>query len=289
MSRPVRPSMPGTLYVVATPIGNLEDTTYRAVRVLREVALIAAEDTRRTGTLLRHYGIETPIVSFHEHNAHARLPGLITRLQAGDDVALVSDAGTPAVSDPGTELVAGCHTAGVRVVPIPGPSSVLAAASASGFPLVPFTFLGFAPHRAKDRDVWLQSVAAIPHTVVFFEAPHRINSLLQRLADVLVGRQIVVGRELTKVHEELLNISISGTSGSIWTGRGEYTLVVGPAAVTATPGTDIEVLNEFGRLTESGGVLKTRAAAAAVVRKHGRSTQDVYDLVLRHRRQADEP
>lgn len=281
--------MPGTLYVVATPIGNLEDTTFRAVRVLREVSLIAAEDTRRTGTLLRHYGIETPIVSFHEHNAHARLPGLLTRLQAGEDVALVSDAGTPVVSDPGTDLVAGCHAAGVRVVPIPGPSAVLAAASGSGFPLVPFTFLGFAPHRSHDRERWLQEIAGIPHTVVFFEAPHRINSLLQQLPSVLVGRQIVVGRELTKVHEELANISIARTSASMSGGKGEYTLVIGPAAATVRQGSDDEVIAEFGRMTENGGALKTRAAAAAVARKHGRSTQDVYDLVLRHRREADEP
>src|SRR5687768_214696 len=194
----------GTLFVVATPIGNLEDITLRALRVLREVAVIAAEDTRRTARLLAHHGIPTPTLSFHEHNTRARVPMLLKKLLAGNDVALVSDAGTPGVSDPGAELVAACVEAGVPVEPVPGASAPLAAAVASGFPLVPISLYGFAPARSKDRALWLQDLRNITHTVVFFEAPHRIRLALRELVDVFGERPIVVARELTKVHQEFL-------------------------------------------------------------------------------------
>src|SRR5688572_19244461 len=187
--------MSGTLFVVATPIGNLEDITLRALRVLREADVVAAEDTRRTGKLLAHHGIQSRMLSFHTHNARERTPVLVARLRAGEGVALVTDAGTPGVSDPGVELIRACIEEGITVDPIPGPSAVLAAAAGSGFPLVPLTFAGFAPNRSKDRRAWLDEVARTPHTVVFYEAPHRIQQTVSDAHAVLGNRQIVVARE----------------------------------------------------------------------------------------------
>ena len=194
--------MSGTLFVVATPIGNLEDITFRALRVLREAHVIAAEDTRRTAKLLRHYDITTQTLSFHQHNTRTRLPQLIRRLASGEHVAMVTDAGTPGISDPGFELVEACFREGIAVDPVPGASAPLAAASASGFPLDPLTIFGFAPGRAKDRRAWLEGVLELDHTFTFFEAPHRIRQTLQDLGGILVNRQIVVWRELTKVHQQ---------------------------------------------------------------------------------------
>src|SRR5256885_1108608 len=165
--------MPGTLFVVATPIGNLEDITARALRVLREADVIAAEDTRRTAHLLARYAITTPTISLHEHNEAAKTPSLVERLQRGEAIALVSDAGTPTVSDPGGRLIRAAIDAGVRVEPIPGPSAVLAALAASGLPTDTFTFLGFPPTRAKHRHAWFERLRTAGGTVVFFEAPHR--------------------------------------------------------------------------------------------------------------------
>src|SRR5688572_9990978 len=194
--------MAGTLFVVATPIGNLEDITLRALRVLREVDLIAAEDTRRTARLLARHGISTPTMSFHEHKSRARIPQLLERLGEGKSIAVVSDAGTPGVSDPGTELIQECVAAGIPVDPIPGASAPLAAVMASGFPMVPLTVFGFAPYRSKDRKPWLAAVAEVRTTVTFFETPHRIAQTLIEAAPFLVERQIVLARELTKVHQE---------------------------------------------------------------------------------------
>ena len=174
--------MPGTLFVVATPIGNLEDITARALRVLREVAVIAAEDTRRTAHLLARYAIATPTTSLHEHNESGKSASLIARLQRGDSVALVSDAGTPTISDPGGRLIRAAIDAGIRVEPIPGPSAVLAALAASGLPTDSFTFLGFPPTRSKDRKQWFERAASCSAgPVVFFEAPHRIQATLARV------------------------------------------------------------------------------------------------------------
>src|SRR3954466_6829815 len=168
--------MAGILYVVATPIGNLEDVTLRALRVLREVSLIAAEDTRRTARLLQHYSISTRTTSLHEHNERSRTPALIARLEAGESVALVSDAGTPIVSDPGTHLVASAHAAGVRVEPVPGPSAVVAALSASGLGQGEFVFVGFPPSRSNARQRWFTHLAAETRVIILYEAPHRIIS-----------------------------------------------------------------------------------------------------------------
>ena len=225
--------MPGTLYVVATPIGNLEDVTLRALRILREVSVIAAEDTRRTSRLLQHYSISTPTTSLHAHNEDSKTPRLIERLRAGESVALVSDAGTPVVSDPGALLVAAAHAAGLRVEPVPGPSAALAALSASGIGGDGFLFVGFPPTRAEARTAWLGRLATEPRPFVLYEAPHRIRATLEDMLAVLGDRTVALGRELTKAHEELVIRPISVHLSHIGEGRGEYTLVVEPAAAAS--------------------------------------------------------
>jgi 16S rRNA (cytidine1402-2'-O)-methyltransferase len=221
--------MSGTLFVVATPVGNMEDVTLRAIRVLREVDLIAAEDTRRTARLLRHYAIATPSISFHQHNIRMRLPHLISRLQGGKSIALVTDAGTPGVSDPGVELVDACIQAQIHVDSIPGPSAPLIAAVASGFPLIPLTIFGFPPLRLKDRKGWMSAVTATSHTFTFFESPHRIDRTLAELSAYLVERQITLARELTKLHQEFIRGSIPTVRERLTQHKGEMTVVVGPA------------------------------------------------------------
>jgi 16S rRNA (cytidine1402-2'-O)-methyltransferase len=196
--------MPGTLYVVATPIGNLEDVTLRALRVLRQVRVIAAEDTRRTARLLQHYSISTPTTSLHEHNERQKTPALIERLKTGDSVALVSDAGTPTLSDPGAHLVSAAHAAGIRVEPVPGPVAAIAALSAAGFEPGEVIFVGFPPSRSSDRKKWLARLASEERVVILYEAPHRIEATLREMLEEWGNRTIAVGRELTKSHEELV-------------------------------------------------------------------------------------
>ena len=221
--------MPGTLHLVATPIGNLEDITFRAVRVLKEVDLIAAEDTRRTGTLLRRYGVATPAASLHDHNERRRTPGLVRRLLAGDSIALLSDAGTPLVSDPGFHLVRQSLDAGIRVSAVPGPSAVTAALVSCGAPVTSFTFLGFPPRRLNDRKRWCDQLAREPRTLVFFESPHRLVTTLGLLEARLGGRTMALCRELTKLHETTAAGPVSALLESLGTPRGEYTCVVWPA------------------------------------------------------------
>ncbi|MDQ7028417.1 MAG: 16S rRNA (cytidine(1402)-2'-O)-methyltransferase [Ardenticatenia bacterium] len=219
----------GTLYVVGTPIGNLEDITLRALRVLREVDLIAAEDTRRTATLLQRHGIRTRLTSYHAHNRHHKLPVLLRALADGADVALVSDAGMPGISDPGYELVARAVEQGVRVVPVPGPSAVIAALVAAGLPCDHFTFLGFLPRKRSARRHLLHEVASWPHTLVVFEAPHRLVKSLADMVELLGGeRRVAVARELTKVHEEFWRGTLEGALTHFRTTppRGELTLVI---------------------------------------------------------------
>jgi 16S rRNA (cytidine1402-2'-O)-methyltransferase len=274
--------MSGTLFVVATPIGNLEDITFRALRVLREANLIAAEDTRRTSKLLTHYGITTPMVSFHQHNTRSRLPQLIRRLEQNERVALVSDAGTPGVSDPGVELVEACVNKGIAVDPIPGPSAALAAATASGFPLDPLTILGFAPTRAKDRTDWMLRAQSILHTFTFFEAPHRIRQTLSELSQYLGTRQIAVGRELTKLHQEIIRADAATVIGQLTDLKGEFTVVVGPGAVRSDyiMASDLDIYHEFGRSTKLPGGTR-RQAVARIARKYRRSTKEVYAIIER--------
>jgi 16S rRNA (cytidine1402-2'-O)-methyltransferase len=220
--------MSGTLFVVATPLGNMEDVTLRALRVLREVDLIAAEDTRRTARLLSHYAIATPTISFHQHNIRTRLPQLLSRLLAENSVALVTDAGTPGVSDPGVELVDACVKAQIVVDAIPGPSAPLIAAVASGFPVIPLTIRGFPPRRSKDRKGWFSEILAIPHTVTFFESPHRIAPTLSDASAILGTRPIVLARELTKRHQEFVRGTAGAVLAQIGQPKGEITVVVGP-------------------------------------------------------------
>jgi len=279
--------MPGTLFVVATPIGNLEDITARALRTLREVALIAAEDTRQTSHLLARYSIHTPTTSLHEHNERQKAVALIDRLKRGEDVALVSDAGTPVVSDPGQHLIRSAIDAGIRVEPIPGPSAVMAALTASGFPADSFTFLGFPPVRSKDRSAWFRRLSTIQGTVVFFEAPHRIRRTLEELLSAVGDRAAVVCREMTKIHETLVRGPISTVVNSIEGARGELTVVVDlgymPEIVDATPATEQDLAIELGEITESERLTR-REAINVLARRHGRSPNEIYKAVERGRK-----
>jgi 16S rRNA (cytidine1402-2'-O)-methyltransferase len=284
--------MPGSLYIVATPIGNLEDITLRALRVLREVAVIAAEDTRRTAKLLSHYSISTPTTSVHAHNEHRRVHGLLDRLAKGDDVALVSDAGTPGVSDPGRLIVAAALARGVKVVAIPGPSAVMAALVSSGFSLDSFLFAGFPPRRAKARDEWLRRLAQEPATIVFFEAPHRIKATLSAAGPFLGNRQIMLARELTKVHETLVVGPINDALQAVTDPKGEYTVVVGAvdeAHERADCGVDIpegqSLLIEFGQITDLAGSSR-RDAIAELATKYGKSHREVYSAIERAKKSA---
>ena len=273
--------MPGTLYVVATPIGNLEDVTLRALRVLREVSLIAAEDTRRTARLLQHYSISTRTTSLHEHNERAKTPSLIARLLAGESIALVSDAGTPVVSDPGTHLVAQAHAAGIRVEPVPGPSAALAALSASGLPGREVVFAGFPPNRSKARQLWLVNLAMETRVLIFYEAPHRIRRTLEDMLQAFGDRRLALGRELTKVHEELVVRPISEHLHREFEERGEFTLIVEgqskPDELGVAP--DVAaVAVEFGLLTNSGG-FNRREAIRSLALRYGMSAREVFALL----------
>jgi 16S rRNA (cytidine1402-2'-O)-methyltransferase len=277
-------TVPGTLFVVATPIGNLEDITLRALRVLREATVIAAEDTRRTAHLLARHAIATPTTSLHEHNEGQKSAALVARLQRGEHVALVSDAGTPTVSDPGHRLIRAAIQAGVRVEPLPGPSAAVAAIAASGFCADTFTFLGFPPTRSKDRKQWLERVRTACEIVVFFEAPHRIRGTLEQLQLLLGDRQLVVGRELTKAHEELVRGHVSSVLERLGSPRGEFTVVVDVGHTTESvpvrPLSDEDTYAEFSRLTSSERFTR-RQAIAAIARKHQLAPNDVYAAIER--------
>lgn len=239
--------MPGTLFVVATPIGNLEDFTFRGVRTLREVDLIAAEDTRRTAKLLAHYDIQKPLVSLREHNETRESGRLVARLLAGENIALVSDAGTPGIADPGAGLVSAARAAKIRVVPIPGANAVAAALSATGLPGDQFLFLGFAPTSGQDRDRWFEELAASRRTVVFYEAPHRIERTLSEMTKYLVDRHTVVCRELTKINEELVDWDNSVTKP-----LGEFVIVVGGTRAKLEDDPDeVELATLFGQIADS--------------------------------------
>ena len=277
--------MAGTLYVVATPIGNLEDITVRALRILKEVALIAAEDTRRTAHLLTRYGITTPTTSLHEHNEHAKSSSLIARLKAGDNVALVSDAGTPTVSDPGRHLIAEAIAAGVRVEAIPGPSAVVTALSVSGLADDEYLFLGFPPTRSKDRKLWMERLRKSATTVVFYEAPHRIVRTLEEIRDTAGDVHVLVGRELTKAHEELVRGPISEILGRGLKIKGEFTVVARIGHTTEQKAFDAQqspspniIGHEFGLMTASGATSR-RQAINALARKYGLSAREAYQAV----------
>lgn len=218
----------GQLFICATPIGNLEDITLRALRVLREVDLIAAEDTRRTRKLLTHFDIHTALISYHQHNAAARIPELMTRLKNGDDIAVVSDAGTPGISDPGLGLIQAAIEQGIPVIPIPGPSAVVTALVVAGFETDTFIFAGFVPRRGREKRQFIERVAQDDRTTVLYETPHRLIDTLKMCVTAMPNRPIAVCRELTKVHEEILR----GTAHSLLEHfentppRGEFVLVI---------------------------------------------------------------
>ena len=279
--------MPGTLFVVATPIGNLEDITARALRILREAALIAAEDTRRTSHLLARYSIDTPTTSLHQHNERRKTPTLIDRLIQGESIALVSDAGTPLVSDPGQHLIRTAIDAGIRVEPIPGPSAVMAALAASGLAADAFTFLGFPPVRSKDRSAWFEHLRGLRGTVVFFEAPHRIRPTLEEMLAKIGDCPAVICREMTKVHETLARGPISSLLKSTVATQGELTVVMDIGELTEnrqpTVVADRDLAIEFGEITESDGLTK-RKAINILAKRHGWPPNEMYRAVERGRK-----
>jgi 16S rRNA (cytidine1402-2'-O)-methyltransferase len=277
--------MAGTLYVVATPIGNLEDITVRALRILREVALIAAEDTRRTAHLLTRYGITTPTTSLHEHNEHRKSASLIARLQQDESVALVSDAGTPTVSDPGQRLISEAIRNGIKVEAIPGPNAAMAALSVSGLGADSFVFLGFPPTKAKDRKLWMERLKAAESIAVFYEAPHRIVRTLEEIRSTIGDVYAVIGRELTKAHEELVRGPISRVLSGGLNVKGEFTVIVDIGQITdidAANDTEetrmADLVTEFGHMTTD--VQQTRRQAiSALAKKYGLTARQAYEAV----------
>ena len=265
----------GTLYIIATPIGNLEDITARAVRILAEVDLIACEDTRQTRKLLDRYGISKPLVSYHEHNEQPRSADLLRDLEAGKSVALVSDAGTPLIADPGYRLVEQAREVGIPVSPIPGPSALLAALSASGLPTNSFSFHGFLPPKSGQRRTFLEGFRASDATLVFYEAPHRVLETLLDIEEILGPRPVVLARELTKIHEEFLR----GTAAELRETlekrpavKGEITLMIGKgenAQVDDTP-----LAEAVDKLVQSG--VPKMEALKTVARQRGLPKREVY-------------
>ena len=271
--------MPGTLYIVATPIGNLEDITLRALRILKEVDLIAAEDTRHTRKLLDHYGIDKPLTSCHEHNEKTKARDLVARLERGENVALVSDAGTPTLSDPGYRLVRQAVEAGVNVVPVPGPSALTAALGASGLPTDRFVFEGFLPAKKGERRKRLNKLREETRTLVFYEAPHRIKESLADLLEILGDRELVLGREITKVYEEFIRGRLSEVivQAEHRELRGEITLVVTGVEQESAPGED-RIKTEIRKLQRKG--LRVKEIAEVLGEKFSYPKREVYRLAL---------
>jgi 16S rRNA (cytidine1402-2'-O)-methyltransferase len=272
----------GTLYLVSTPIGNLEDLTERARRVLGEVDAVLAEDTRRTRRLLIHIGVSTRVVSLHAHNERQRLPRILERLRNGASLALVSDAGTPLVSDPGARLVDEALGDGHTVVPLPGPSAVLSALVVSGFPTVPFTFFGFLPRKGRERGELLDRVAASRETVVLFESPERVGDLLVELAGRAdPERRAVVAREITKLHEEFRRGTLAELARYYVNGkppRGEVTVVVSPSGTAPDSGAEEAAGRALARSLLEGGA-SPRSVAREVSSRLGIPRNRAYDLV----------
>jgi 16S rRNA (cytidine1402-2'-O)-methyltransferase len=269
----------GTLYIVATPIGNLEDMTLRGLRTLREVDSIACEDTRQTSKLLGHFGISKPVVSYYEHNESARAAELVKRLEAGENIALVTDAGTPLLSDPGYRLVHAAIAAGVTVIPIPGVSAMVTALSAAGLPTDAFRFCGFLPAKSSQRKKVFEELKAETCTLVFYETPHRILDALEEIHAVMGARPVVVGRELTKLHEEFLR----GTAAEIRAQlaarpsvKGEITLLIGKEEKGAVA--DDTPLADAVRAAEQRG-LSRMDAIKQVAKDRALSKREVYRLV----------
>jgi 16S rRNA (cytidine1402-2'-O)-methyltransferase len=278
--------MTSTLHIVATPIGNLEDITLRALRVLKEADLIACEDTRHTRKLLAHYQISRPTVSYHEHNERERSAQLIQKLEAGLNIALVSDAGTPLVSDPGFRLVREAIDRGIPVVPIPGPSALIAAVSGSGLTTTEFAFYGFLPARRAARRARLKELAEIRTTLVFYEAPHRIRETIADASAVFGNRECVIARELTKMHEEFVRGSLSQLDLPDGAARGEIVLLIGPplqGQARQPAGEQMPSIKEdIERLMSTEG-LDQKSALKRSARERGISKSDAYRLMIAER------
>lgn len=267
--------MSGALYVVATPIGNLEDMTYRAVRILQEVDLIAAEDTRHSRRLLDHYAIKSQMISYHEHNEAERAEQLVERLRQGESVALISDAGTPAIADPGYRLVRRCRQEGVEVVAVPGPSALVAALSISGLPTDSFAFIGFLPAKAHARRNTLQALADESRTVACYETPHRLQACLNDIVELLGDdRELAIARELTKRHEELFHGTAATANDYFSAGkvRGELVLLIGPAEKKRPVGTVTDALLRMREETD----LSWKEIVKQVAKEFEQPSRDVY-------------
>lgn len=276
--------MSGTLYVVATPIGNLEDITYRAVRILQEVSLIAAEDTRHSRKLLHHYGISTALISYHEHNEESRSTQLTAKLKAGESIALISDAGTPCIADPGYRLVSRCRQEGVLIAAVPGPSAVITALSISGLPTDAFRFVGFLPAKTYGRCQFLEQIKDEQQTLVCYEAPHRLVACLTDVAEICRGdRPIAIGRELTKRHEELFSGTVDEALNHFQqsTVKGELVLLLGPAPERQPEGTVSEALLRLREETD----LSWKEIVKQVAKEFGVPGSEVYKESLALRQQ----
>jgi len=279
--------MAGTLYLVSTPIGNLEDITHRAIRLLGEVELIACEDTRHTQKLLKHYGINTRTISYHEHNEQERATQLLKLIDSGSDVAVVSDAGTPGISDPGFRLARLAIESGVRVVPVPGASALIAALVASGMPTDEFFFGGFLPSRSGARRMRLSELRSFPATLIFYEGPHRIAATLKDAHEILGEREAVVARELTKMHEEVARGRLSDLAevfSSAEKARGEMVLIIDRTEIKTETGTDNSVpsIAELVSDLEDEG-LDHRAALKKAARELGLSRDEAYRRLVAER------
>jgi 16S rRNA (cytidine1402-2'-O)-methyltransferase len=266
------------LYVVATPIGNLEDISLRALRVLREVKLIAAEDTRKTGRLLKAYGINTPMTSYYEHNKQNKLGYILQHLEEGD-VALVSEAGMPGISDPGYELINAAGRRGISVIPIPGPSAIIAALAVSGLPTDRFTYVGFLPHKESARRRLLESISGETGTIVMLETPHRLVAALHDILEVLGDRRLAVCRELTKLHEEVFRGTVGEATSHFTEPRGEFTLVIEGRGYRDRPELTEDIEKRLHRLYLSGAT--AREAIATVAGETGLSRKTLYQAWLR--------
>lgn len=267
----------GTLYICPTPLGNLDDITLRVVKTLKNVEIIAAEDTRHTRKLLTHFGITTSLTSFHQHSTPAQLDRLIVALLEGKDIALVSDAGTPGISDPGQALVAACVARGVEVNPLPGPCAAVTALSASGFPMASYTYHGFMPRKGLDSAV--AALADYPHPVVLYESPRRVAKLLESIAVHMPQREILLARELTKIHQQLIrgNASQVLPQLSLELQRGEFTVVLGPWEPTPQQWSEDQLLAMVREYI--GQSFTTRDAVAQVSAETGYHRRDLYNIV----------
>jgi len=266
------------LYVVATPIGNLEDITLRALRALREVKLIAAEDTRKTRRLLTHYDIKTPVTSYYEHNKLSKLEYILEKLGEAD-VALVSEAGMPGISDPGYELIAEAAKRKIKIIPVPGASAVTAALAVSGLPTDRFTFIGFLPSKAAARRKALEGIVDEPGTIIVLEAPHRIPAALEDILGVLGDRRIAIGRELTKIHEEVFRGTVSQAIKHFQEPRGEFTLVIEGRTAREKPQMTEEIERQLEELLRGGA--KAKDAVGAVAARTGIKKKELYGAWLK--------